>query len=155
MSLEIERKFLIKDNSFKLMATSCHHIEQYYLSTDRSRTIRVRVKDDIYAYLTIKGANTGAIRHEWEYEIPVADAREMIELCDGKGINKWRYIVPWEGHIWEVDVFEDRHAGLVVAEVELESEDEDVHIPLFVGEEVTGDKRYYNSVLSGVDIKPD
>lgn len=151
MSLEIERKFIVNSDLYKSMSTSRHHIEQYYLSTDKSRTVRVRIIDDKHAYLTIKGVNIGVTRQEWEYEIPVDDAREMIGLCEGKGLSKWRYIVPWEGHTWEVDVFEGRLMGLVVAEVEIGAENEDVVLPPFVGEEVSGDKRYYNSVLSGID----
>ena len=146
MGFEIERKFLVTDNSFLDMATSSEAIEQGYLSRDVDRTVRVRVKGD-RAYLTVKSRNEGCVRHEWEYGIPVADARQMLELCTGV-IVKRRHYVPYGGHTFEVDVFGGRHAGLVVAEVEMQTADEAVKLPPFVGREVTGNARYYNSSLA-------
>ncbi len=105
----------------------------------------MRIKDD-KAFLTVKGRNNGAVRDEWEYEIPVADARDMLERCaDGAVITKTRYIVPFEGWIWEVDEFHGHNEGLIVAEIELPSADSPFRVPLFVGKEVTGNPAYYNS----------
>lgn len=149
MSIEIERKFLVTNDSYRAMSTCVCNIKQYYLSTAPERTVRVRVKDD-RAYLTVKGVTHGATRGEWEYEIPVEDARRMIELCDGVGVSKRRFIVPFGNHRWEVDEFEGRHDGLVLAEIELACEDEAFEVPEFVGEEVTGQPQYYNSSLAGL-----
>lgn len=149
MALEIERKFLVKDRSYVEMAISHAEIRQAYISDNVNGTVRVRVRAD-RAWLTVKGANDGAVRHEWEYEIPVADAEEMARmLAGGWSIEKVRYIVKYGALTWEVDEFHGRHEGLVVAEVELESADTGIDMPGFAGEEVTGDPRYYNSVLAG------
>lgn len=148
MSIEIERKFLVKNDSFLSSATECREIAQGYLCTDPSATVRVRISGE-KAWITVKSSGSDIARPEWEYSIPVDDARQMLEACcGGRTVAKKRYIVPFEGLVWEVDVFEGRHAGLVVAEVELPSEDCPVTLPSFVGEEVTGDARYYNSSLS-------
>lgn len=146
MAKEIERKFLVKDNSFKHAATETHLIRQGYLSTDPRATVRVRMLDD-KAYLTVKSKNSGAVRDEWEYPVPPEDARQMLAHCGSKVIDKERWIVPFEGHVWEVDVFGGRHQGLIVAEVEMRDADEEVKLPTFVGEEVTGNPEYYNSNL--------
>lgn len=146
MGVEIERKFLVKDDSYKAAASGCLEIRQAYLNTDPDRTVRVRVSGE-HGYLTVKGRNHGAERREWEFEIPVGDAREMAGLCDN-GIEKRRWLVAYGGRTWEVDEYAGRHAGLVVAEVELESTDAEVDIPPFIGKEVTGDPAYYNSTLS-------
>jgi adenylate cyclase len=148
MAKEIEYKFLVIDNSYKKMSRTKHEISQGYLSTDVNATVRVRVKDD-KAYLTVKGKNSGCMRDEWEYAIPVGDALEMLErLAQGSVIKKTRYIVPFEGHDWEVDEFHSPAAGLVIAEIELESADEVFSKPPFVGENVTGNPAYYNSAIS-------
>ncbi len=147
MALEIERKFLVRNDSYLAMATSSNALMQGYLSCEPERTVRVRVRDD-RGYLTVKGLNTGAVRPEWEYEIPVTDARQMLELPGTQTLSKTRYLVPWEGKVWEVDAFHGRLEGLVLAEVELSSVTEPISLPPFVGEEVTGDSRYYNSVLA-------
>lgn len=147
MAKEIERKFLVKNTSYRDMASGRRHIEQAYLSRDPRATVRVRIIDG-EARLTVKGLNDGAIRDEWEYAVPVEDARDMTERCaTGRVIVKTRYIVPFGGLTWEVDEFEGSLAGLTVAEVELPSADAEVTMPPFVGEEVTGDARYYNSSL--------
>lgn len=147
MAKEIERKFLVKDSSYRHMASSSSHIEQGYLSRDPEATVRVRVRDD-RAFLTVKGRNHGMVRDEWEYPIPVGDARIMLRRCArGSILQKRRYLVPFEGFTWEVDEFGGDHAGLVVAEVELPSADTVAPLPPFVGEEVTGDHHYYNSNL--------
>lgn len=152
MALEIERKFLVKDPSFINEATSSRHIEQGYLSTDTNATVRVRIYDD-KALITVKGKTDGIARSEWEYPIPLNDAREMLTLCHGIVIRKDRYIIPYNGFIWEVDVFTGKYDGLCVAEIELPSPDTPFPLPPFIGQEVSGDPRYYNSMLSrGVDF---
>lgn len=148
MAKEIERKFLVSDDSYQAMAVACHHICQGYISTRKEGTVRVRVKDDD-AFLTVKGMNRGAVRDEWEYPVPVADAMEMLRsVTEGNVIEKHRYIVPFGGKIWEVDAFGGTLSGLVLAEVELTAADEEVLLPPFAGEEVTGNPRYYNSSLA-------
>lgn len=148
MATEIERKFLVTDQSFKQMARSSVEIIQGYLSTDARATVRVRIKGD-RGYITVKGLTSGCRRSEWEYEIDSADAREMAGLCRDRIIEKRRWLVDYEGYTWEVDEFFGRHAGLIIAEVEMQSENERPALPPFVGEEVTGDPRYYNSTLCG------
>ncbi len=147
MATEIERKYLVKDDSYRAMAVEIKEIAQCYLSREVDATVRVRRCGDS-AYLTVKSRNHGAARGEWEYEIPLADAGELAALAGGWAIEKNRYIVPWDGHEWEVDEFHGRHRGLVVAEVELAATDENFSLPPFAGEEVTGDPRYYNSTLA-------
>lgn len=146
MALEIERKFLVSNNKYLSAHTKSIEIEQGYLNTDPARTVRVRIVGD-KACITVKGLTTGATRHEWEYEIPLQDAREMMALCTGV-ISKIRYVVPYHGLTWEVDVFQGRHKGLVLAEIELPDEDAVFDMPPFVGVEVTGDEKYYNSNLA-------
>lgn len=146
MALEIERKYLVINESYREMAIEKRHIAQGYLSTDPDKTVRVRIAGT-RAFLTVKSRNQGDVRHEWEYEIPVSDAEEMLELCAGTVLAKWRYIVPFEGWTWEVDEYENNLAGLVVAEVEIDNPDRKVPLPSFAGEEVTGRPEYYNSTL--------
>ena len=146
MSLEIERKFLVKDLSFEALATAQSQISQGYLSREAERTVRVRLRDG-KGFITIKSKNRGAVRGEWEYEIPERDARELLTLCEGRVISKTRYLVPWQGMTWEVDVFGGDLSGLILAEIELPSADAEFCAPPFVGEEVTGNQRYYNSNL--------
>lgn len=147
MAKEIERKFLVRDNTYRKLASDSRHIVQAYLCRDPRATVRVRIIDQ-EARLTVKGRNDGAVRDEWEYAIPLDDAREMIERCSsGTIIEKTRYIVDFGGWRWEVDEFAGCHSGLVVAEIELPSADSEFARPPFIGEEVTGDPRYYNSSL--------
>jgi CYTH domain-containing protein len=148
MALEIERKFLVKDDSYKVMAFSSSRIAQGYICSARGRTVRIRIRDE-KGYLTIKGPSdsAGLGRYEWEQEIPLEDARELMKLCEPGIIDKTRYLVQSVNHIFEVDEFYGDNEGLVIAEVELKSEDESYEKPVFVGEEVTGDVRYYNSFL--------
>lgn len=148
MAKEIERKYLVVSDAFIAESKSRTHIRQTYISDDPDATVRIRLRDD-QAYLTVKGRNRGAVREEWEYPIPAADAVEMAEtLCGGFAIDKTRYIVDHGGLTWEVDIFHGRHAGLVLAEVELPSEDTLVALPPWIGEDVTGVARYYNSTLA-------
>lgn len=147
MALEIERKYLVVNQSYREMAIEKRQIAQGYLSTDPDKTVRVRIAGT-KAFLTVKSRNQGDVRHEWEYEIPVSDAEEMLELCTGTVLAKWRYIVPFEGWTWEVDEYENNLSGLVVAEVEIDNPDRKVPLPSFAGEEVTGRPEYYNSTLA-------
>lgn len=148
MAQEIERKFLVKDDSFKQLAYHASRISQGYICSSRGRTVRIRIRDD-KGYLTIKGpAGTGGLaRYEWEKEIPLDEAKELMKLCEPGMIDKTRYLVRSGKHVFEVDEFYGENEGLVIAEVELEAEDEAYVKPDFVGKEVTGDVRYYNSFL--------
>ena len=152
MAQEIERKFLVLDDSFKHEAFSKSHIQQGYLCSERGRTVRVRIRDE-RAYLTIKGPseNGGLSRYEFEYEIPLEDGKQMMRLCEPGIIDKTRWLVKSGKHTFEVDEFFGDNEGLVVAEVELSSEDETFEKLHFIGKEVTGDRRYYNSCLC---VKP-
>lgn len=147
MPQEIERKFLVKGD-FKKYSSAKIKIKQGYLSTARERTVRVRVKGD-KGYLTIKGIpnETGMSRYEWEKEIPLPEAEDLLTLCEAGLIEKVRFIVPDGEFTFEVDEFYGENQGLVVAEIELKSESDKFPRPVWLGEEVTGDLRYYNSML--------
>jgi len=146
MAQEIERKFLITGEAWRQLAKGTAY-RQGYLSTVKERTVRVRTIDD-KGFLTIKGITVGATRAEYEYEIPAEDANEMLDdLCEQPIIEKNRYKVPLDGFVWEIDEFGGVNDGLIVAEVELESEDQEFNKPDWIGEEVTADTRYYNSNL--------
>ena len=147
---EIERKFLVK-GSFKELSFKALDIKQGYLCTDPARTVRVRVRDD-KGFITIKGDGnaSGTTRFEWEKEISREEAESLLVLAQDGIIDKTRYLIRnTDGmHVWEVDEFHGRHEGLVIAEIELSAEDEAFDHPSWLGEEVTGDARYYNSYLS-------
>jgi adenylate cyclase len=147
--IEIERKFLIKNHSFKTEAFTKNHIAQGYLSSLAERTVRVRIKAN-KGYLTIKGMTneTGMSRFEWEKEIPVDEAKSLLLLCEKGTIDKTRYEVQVGNHTYEVDEFYGENQGLIIAEIELQSEEEAFEKPDWLGQEVTNDKRYYNSYLS-------
>jgi CYTH domain-containing protein len=146
MGKEIERKYLINDDSWRQGASGTTY-RQGYLSTVKERTVRVRTIDD-KGFLTIKGITIGATRREYEYEIPTADANEMLdELCEKPIIEKTRFKISHAGLTWEIDEFSGVNQGLIVAEVELESEDQNIDFPPWVGVEVSGDPRYFNSNL--------
>ena len=147
MAKEIERKYLVKDLSFKSMTSDIIHICQGYISRRPEGTVRVRIKGN-RGFITIKGKNAGVSRDEWEYEIPLADAEEMLtRVCEGTVIDKHRHIVDYHGFMWEIDVFHGSHEGLIIAEIELPSEDTAFPLPPFITEEVTGNPVYYNSNL--------
>ncbi len=146
MALEIEHKYLVKNDGFKSLSSDSIRILQGYLCRDPERTVRVRIKGN-RGYLTVKGKNEGSIRQEFEYEIGIKDASDMLAMCIPPILEKIRHIVPYDGHIWEVDEFMGEKAGLVTAEIELKSADEEYEIPRFIGEDVTGDPSYYNSNL--------
>ena len=146
--MEIERKFLVTSDSYKQMAVARYHICQGYISREKTGTVRIRITDD-KAYLTIKGKPAAGhfARYEWEKEIDVQEAKELMHLCQGTIIDKTRWIIPAkeEGLKWEVDEFHGKHEGLTLAEIELTSEEQEVEKPDFVGEDVTSDPRYYNA----------
>ena len=145
MGIEIERKFLVRDRAF-LDDVAGVTYRQGYLSTDPDRTVRIRRAGE-HGYVTVKGRSHGATRAEFEYEIPVADADAMLALCIPPVIEKIRHRVEHAGRTWEVDVFGGANEGLVVAEVELPSEDAVVDVPDWIGDEVTDDPRYFNANL--------
>ncbi|MBQ3896326.1 MAG: CYTH domain-containing protein [Paludibacteraceae bacterium] len=146
MPKEIERKFLVVSDEYK--SSPRKYYKQGYLSVEPDKTVRVRVVGD-KGFLTVKGRNNGISRAEYEYEIPAADANDMLDNLVKTGvIEKWRYVCVVDGKKWEVDEFLGDNAGLVVAEIELQSEDEPFTKPAWAGDEVSGDARYYNSSLS-------
>lgn len=144
MGIEIERKFLVTGDGWRT-ATGIT-IGQGYLNLDKARTVRVRLAGN-QAFLTVKGLSQGATRQEFEYPIPVDDAKQMFELCEGGAILKTRHMVIHDGIKWEVDEFHAANQGLVVAEIELTSEDQIFTKPDWLGKEVTDDPRYFNSNL--------
>lgn len=146
MGIEIEKKFLLTGTEWKQLATGTAY-RQGYLNSVKERTVRVRTIND-QGFLTIKGVSVGATRLEYEYEIPLEDANALLdELCEKPLIEKNRYKVNFSGFTWEIDEFFGENDGLIVAEIELESEDQAFEKPEWVGEEVTGDSRYFNSNL--------
>ncbi len=146
MGTEIERKFLLQGDAWRSLAVGVRY-RQGYLSSAKERTVRIRTAGDT-AFLTIKGLATGATRAEYEYAIPLADGNEMLDtLAEQPLIEKVRYTIAHGNAIWEIDEFLGENQGLVVAEVELSSEDQRFDRPQWLGEEVTGDPRYYNSSL--------
>lgn len=145
MGREIERKFLVCGYDWKHGADATT-MRQGYLSADPERVVRVRVEGD-KAALTIKGKSSGAVRGEWEYAIPKGDAEELLALCPRPLVEKTRHRIEFAGMLWEVDEFHGDNAGLVVAEIELQAEDQAFDKPHWVGEEVTNDARYFNSNL--------
>ncbi|GFO67585.1 CYTH domain-containing protein [Geomonas limicola] len=146
MAQEIERKFLVKDDSWRAAADQGTAYRQGYLSTERGRVVRVRVKGT-QGVLTIKGERQGISAPEFEYPIPLADAEKLFKLCLRPLIEKVRYEVPHAGLTWEIDVFSGENEGLVLAEVELDSEDQQVELPSWAGPEVSDDGRYSNASL--------
>ena len=155
--IEIERKFLVSNlNACLQLHTKSKRIVQGYLSFDPARTVRVR-KTDTKAFLTIKGKSnaTGDTRFEWEKEIPENEATQLLDLCLGQTIRKTRYFIPHKSNMFEVDVFSGKLQGLVIAEVELSADDEQLDLPIWIGEEVTGDPRFYNSDLANNGLKPE
>ncbi|MEN7973069.1 MAG: CYTH domain-containing protein [Verrucomicrobiota bacterium] len=147
MAVEIERKFLVAGDSWKAAASDGVLCRQGYLASEPEKTVRVRIIGG-QAFLTIKGATTGISRSEFEYEIPVADAVELLKLCGDAIVEKTRYFVGHGGMVWELDVFSGANEGLVLAELELESEEQPFDLPDWAGKEVSGDIRYYNAYLA-------
>ncbi len=151
---EIERKFLVKNENYKIQSQKKYQIAQGYLNTHPDRTVRVRIKGD-KAFMTVKGIGneSGTTRFEWEKEIAVDEAKALLELCEEGIIDKIRYEVLIENHLYEIDEFQGDNAGLVVAEIELQSEHETFPKPDWLGEEVTGKNKYYNAYLSQKPFK--
>ena len=154
MSVEIERKFLVKNNDFKNESYSEKYIKQGYLNSDKNRTVRIRITNE-KAFMTIKGKSntTGTTRFEWEKEIKKEEAEDLLLLCEPGIIEKTRYLVKVGHHIFEVDEFYGDNEGLVIAEVELNNESETFTKPIWIDEEVTGDIKYYNSSISKTPFK--
>lgn len=146
MAEEIERKFLIRSGGWRRLASGRKY-RQGYLASVKERTVRVRTVGE-RGYLTVKGPSAGAVRLEFEYEIPLADANIMLErLCERPLIEKTRYKVDYDGSTWEIDEFDGENRGLIIAEVELNSRNQEINLPEWIGEEVTGDPRYFNANL--------
>jgi adenylate cyclase len=147
MADEIERKFLLQNDSWRQQVFRTKSIRQGYLVSDEIRSVRVRIADD-EAYLNIKSATLGISRSEYEYTIPLADAQELLDnLCRRPLLEKTRHFLHYGDHLWEIDVFQGDNAGLVVAEVELTDAEENFERPVWLGEDVSYDKRYYNACL--------
>lgn len=148
MALEIERKFLVLNDSYKQQSFSHSHIQQGYITSAPGRTVRIRIRDD-HAFLTIKGPSKdgGLSRYEFEQAIPLSDAHQLLLLCEPSIIDKTRWLVQSGNHVFEIDEFDGENKGLVMAEVELQTPTDVVVFPDFIGKEVTGDARYYNSNL--------
>jgi adenylate cyclase len=147
MGTEIERKFLVTSDAWKASASPGLRIRQGYLSSDKDRTVRVRIAGD-QAFLTVKGLTRGSSRPEFEYPVPVQDGEEMIAMCERPLLEKTRHRVDHGGLTWEIDVFSGDNTGLILAEVELERADQPVSLPPWAGLEVTNDARYYNVNLA-------
>jgi len=147
MAQEIERKFRVANDDWRAMATSSSSLKQGYLSSSAEATVRVRLEDNL-GTVTIKSKTNGITRNEFEYAIPAQEAKELLTLCSGPLIEKIRYRIPQENHTWEIDVFEGDNDGLIIAEIELTSDEDYFAKPQWLGEEVSGDSRYYNSNLA-------
>lgn len=154
MALEIERKFLVTNSSWRSLVTKRTAIRQGYLSSNAKATVRVRSRDDETAFITLKGTISGFSRPEYEYEIPIEDARELLVMSEPNVLEKHRHLVPFGGLVWEVDEFGGQHQGLIIAEVELTSEDQHVQLPDWIGVEVTNDDRFYNASLARASGAP-
>ncbi len=152
--IEIERKFLVTSNNYKNFVFKSTRIVQGFLNTNKERTVRIRLKDDI-GYITVKGLSSknGRSRFEWEKEISKTDAEALLKICEPGAIDKIRYEVKVKKHIFEIDEFFGENEGLVIAEIELNSENETFETPTWLGKEVTGDIKYYNSQLSKTPYK--
>jgi adenylate cyclase len=146
VGVEIERKFLPKSEEWRALGEPLL-LRQGYLSSDPARVVRVRIEGD-QAFMTIKGKSVGATRGEWEYPIPLGDAKELLALCEQPLIEKFRRKIEFAGKVWELDEFLGANLGLVVAEIELSSEDQPFERPDWIGAEVTDDPRYFNSALA-------
>jgi len=148
MATEIEHKYLVNNDCYRQQAIVRHHIMQGFLCRQPQRTVRVRVVDDKQGYLTVKGKTKDASRQEFEYPIPIDDARQLLAMCEPCLIDKTRHIVMHDGNRWEVDEFHGNLEGLVLAELEIPSSDYSYTLPSFVGQDVTDDPRYYNACLA-------
>lgn len=145
MAFEIEHKYLVKNKAYRDMAVAVYEIQQAYIDRNAAHTVRIRKKNDKY-FLTIKGKTIKDTRHEVEFQITESDYEELFALCEGKIINKTRYLVRFEGYDWEVDEFHDDDK-LIIAEIELKTSHKNYPLPPFIGAEVTGETKYYNSQM--------
>ena len=148
MAIEIERKFLVRNADWRKQSVSVMRIRQAYLANTDTCSIRVRIVSDDVAWITIKSTQVGTTRSEFEYVVPASDADQLFALCQNATIEKNRHIVPIGDLVWEIDEFLGDNAGLVIAEVELASADQAIDRPAWLGEEVSNDRRYFNSQLS-------
>ncbi|MCG8329720.1 MAG: CYTH domain-containing protein [Chitinophagales bacterium] len=146
MGVEIERKFLLKNKEWRVRAGKGIEIRQGYLNSTKERTVRIRINGGI-GLITVKGETINSTRKEYEYQIPIEDAEELLELCEKPIVEKTRFEIVHNQKVWEIDEFKGVNKGLIVAEVELEDENEELEFPLWIGEEVTSDPRYYNANL--------
>jgi adenylate cyclase len=153
MSFEIERKFLLRGDDWRDLATDRAPIRQAYLASEGKASIRVRIKGDSAATLTVKSRPHSLRRLELEYGIPVVEAEALMQLRRGSVVEKVRHVVPWGDLMWEIDVFEGDNSGLTIAEVELRDEHQRVELPPWIGPEVTGQPRYYNSCLAELPFR--
>lgn len=151
MGIEIEHKYLVTDNSYREQAFAIERISQGYLCRDKERTVRVRIKND-KGFLTIKGSATDDRRKEFEYSIPLVDARELMKLCPPPVIEKVRFKVMHGGFVWEIDEFSSPDSMPPIAEIELPSSSTSYPVPSFVGQNVTGDPRFYNSNMRDINL---
>ena len=152
MKVEIERKFLVKNQDWKKLIVEKHSIQQGYLNTDKSCNVRVRIMNNL-AFITIKGKRVNTARPEFEYEIPLNDAESILKLSKTSIIKKTRFTVNHQGQIWEIDQFEGDNQGLVIAEIELKQKDEAISLPNWIGTEISNDERFYNLSLSSNPFK--
>jgi adenylate cyclase len=150
MGIEIERKFLVAEDSWRAQVTRTEKLRQGYLATSSGVTVRVRTVDDHRGYITIKAGGSALARAEFEYEVPVADAKQLLGYCRGAQIEKVRHTLELAGGEWVVDEFRGRHDGLLLAEIELDSPTAAFERPAWLGDEVTGDPQYYNSSLAAL-----
>ncbi len=152
MKVEIERKFLVKNQDWKRLIVEKHTIQQGYLNVDKSCNVRVRIMNNL-AFITIKGKRVNTARPEFEYEIPLNDAESILKLSKTSIIKKTRFTVNHQGQIWEIDQFEGDNQGLVIAEIELKQKDEAISLPNWIGTEISNDERFYNLSLSSNPFK--
>ena len=148
MGIEIERKYLVVGDGWRDLVTATQQLRQGYLTAGGGVVVRVRTVDDRIGYLTVKAGGSALARAEFEYEIPIADARQMLGYSRGTQVEKLRHTLDLPGGDWVVDEFQGRHAGLRIAEVELQSDTAPLELPDWIGDEVTGDPQYYNSSLA-------
>lgn len=148
MPTEIERKFLVASDAWRAAADRGRRLRQAYIAETQRAAVRVRTEDDANGVLTIKSANSGLSRAEFEYALPAAEARELFQLRQGSIVEKVRFTVPFADRLWEVDVYSGENEGLVLAEIELRSETDAIERPTWLGREVTGDARYYAARLA-------
>lgn len=155
MAKEIERKFLVRSDDWRAAVTSETRMKQAYLVAGSDRSVRIRIRNDTTAQLTLKFGTNSLVRDEFEYPVPYVDALEMMGQATGTVIEKTRHTVDYRGFTWEIDVFGGAYQGLVIAEVEMASENDNPPLPLWLGREVTGDSRYSNQVLATQRPRPE